>query len=177
MAFIAIPIQQVLRQHNEPAAVDSERVPSVIGLPIGIKIPSLNLEAPVEHVAVATDGSMDVPKLPFNVAWYKLGPRPGETGSAVIDGHVNWKGNSRAVFSDLHKLKSGDQIFVEDAQGKIITFVVQKSETYSASADATNIFTSNDGKAHLNLITCSGDWNKGTNTYSQRLVVFADKIE
>jgi hypothetical protein len=39
------------------------------------------------------------------------------------------------------------------------------------------VFASNDGGAHLNLITCAGEWNKGKKSYSERLVVFADKVE
>jgi len=33
----------------------------------------------------------------------------------------------------------------------------------------------NDGLAHLNLITCIGVWEQITQGYSQRLVVFTDR--
>jgi len=33
---------------------------------------------------------------------------------------------------------------------------------------------SNDGKAHLNLITCAGVWDEVEKSHSSRLVVFAD---
>lgn len=162
---------------TEPRIEDTKQAQRSVGLPTLLKIPSLNIEAPIEQVAIAADGSMDVPKLPFDVAWYELGPRPGETGSAVIAGHVNWKGGAKAIFTDLDKLKPGDQVTIEDDQGVLVTFVVQRSEIYNADADATDIFTSSDGKAHLNLITCSGEWNKQTDSYSQRLVVFTEILE
>lgn len=162
---------------TEPRIADTKQAQNNVGRPTILKIPSLNLEAPIEHVAKAADGSMDVPKLPFNVAWYELGSRPGEIGSAVIAGHVNWKDETKAIFSDLHNLKPGDRITIEDDQKIMVTFVVQRSEIYNADADATDIFISSDGKARLNLITCSGEWNKQTDTYSQRLVVFAEILE
>jgi len=48
-------------------------------------------------------------------------------------------------------------------------------EYFDAEEDATDVFSSTDGKAHLNLVTCDGIWNKNTAQYSQRLVVFADR--
>ncbi len=146
-----------------------------IDLPVRIKIPVINLDTLIEYVDIAADGSMDVPKTAMNVAWYRLGPRPGEIGSAVIDGHVDWKDGTKAVFTDLHKLKPGDKISIIDTQGRVISFLVKRTEIYAANVDDTSIFLSNDGISHLNLITCSGDWDYKSQNYSQRLIVFADK--
>lgn len=147
----------------------------IIDIPVRILIPSIGVSAAIEQVAVAPDGSMDVPSAPINTAWYKLGPPPGAIGSAVIAGHVNWKNNQPAVFANLHKLMPGDKITVQDDQGRIIPFVVRGSRTYNADADASDIFVSNDRKSHLNLITCKGNWNETTQSFSERLVVFADR--
>lgn len=146
-----------------------------IGVPVRIKIPSISVNAVINKAAVEADGSMGVPKLPGDTAWYMLGPKPGENGNAVIAGHVNWLYGAKAVFENLRKLKPGDKIMVQDENGAIISFVVRESRTYDALADATPVFSSTDGKAHLNLITCGGVWNKRTKQYSKRLVVFADK--
>ena len=121
---------------------------------------------------------MDVPKERANVAWFNLGPRPGENGSAVIAGHYGrWKNGKGSVFDNLHKLRKGDKIYVEDENGVIITFVVRESRRYDPNASVGDVFGSNDGKAHLNLITCEGVWDKVSKTYSKRLVVFTDKEE
>lgn len=146
-----------------------------IGAPARITIPGINVDAAIEQVALTTDGFMDVPKLPLDTAWYMLGPRPGEQGSAVIAGHVDWKDGSRAVFADLHTLKPGDRVAVQDDKGVVVSFVVRTSRTYDANAYAEDVFISNDGKAHLNLVTCSGVWNIDKKEYSQRLVVFTDQ--
>ncbi len=135
----------------------------------------IGVDAVVGHVGLTSDGAMDVPKVPADTVWYKLGPRPGENGSAVISGHYGWKNNTPAVFDNLHALKKGDKIYVEDEKGATITFVVRGSRRYDPKTDASDVFGSSDGKAHLNLVTCEGTWNKSSKTYSKRRVVFADK--
>ncbi|MDP3988734.1 MAG: class F sortase [bacterium] len=146
-----------------------------IGLPLRLKIPSIDVDAPVEYVGLTYNGAMDVPKSPIEVGWFNLGPRPGENGSAVIAGHYGWKNNLPAVFDNLHTLRVGDEIFVEDENGFTTTFIVRKIKIYGKDEITPEVFSSSDGKAHLNLITCTGDWNTEEKTRSQRLVVFTDK--
>ncbi len=146
------------------------------GAPVRIKIPRIGVDAWIERVALTSAGSMDVPKHRLTAGWYELGPRPGETGSAIIAGHVDWYYGASAVFANLHQLKPGDTITVENDKGIRAAFIVRESRTYSAASAATDVFVSNDGAAHLNLITCTGNWDKGKNQYTQRLVVFADLV-
>lgn len=143
--------------------------------PTRLKIPSINVDAAIESVGLTTDGAMDVPKQPDDVAWYNLGIRPGGLGSAVIDGHSGYKNNRPAVFDNLYKLSKGDKIYVEDGKGVMTTFVVREIRKYNPNADAADVFSSNDDQAHLNLITCTGFWNKIWKSHSERLVVFTDK--
>lgn len=140
-----------------------------------LKIPSIRVNAFVEYVGFTPEGSMDTPKILENVGLFELGTQPGEIGSAVIDGHYGWKNGKPSVFDNLHKLQKGDKLYIENNNGKIISFIVRDIKVYNANADATDIFNSNDDKSHLNLITCDGVWNKLTKSYSNRLVVFADK--
>lgn len=153
----------------------SDKKQTNFGLPVNIEIPNINVDAPIEYVGFTSDGAMDVPKGPVNVAWLNLGPRPGENGSAVIAGHYDWKNNASAVFSDLHKLSKGDKIYIKDEDGVNITFAVREIQIYKKDDDASAVFNLNDGKSHLNLITCAGVWNKLEKTRSERLIVFADK--
>ena len=149
---------------------------NITPLPVHIKIPKLSIDATIEDVGITPDGAMDVPSGPSDVAWFDLGPRPGEIGSSVIDGHSGYKDNQPAVFDNLGKLQKGDNIYVEDADGTILTFVVQGFRSYGQHENARDVFSSNNGIAHLNLITCSGTWNDIEKTHSNRLVVFTDKI-
>lgn len=146
------------------------------GLSMRLKIPSIKVDAYVQSVGLTPDGEMDVPKSPSDLAWFKFGPQPGEIGSAVISGHYGWKNNIPAVFDNLYKLQTGDKIYVENDKGEIVIFMVRESRSYNESADASYVFSSNDGRAHLNLVTCEGVWNKDSKSYSKRLVVFTDRV-
>lgn len=145
------------------------------GLPVHLKIPKINVDADIEYVGLTSKGAVDVPKTVTKAGWFNQGPRPGEKGSAVIVGHFGLKNFVTAVFSYLYKLKKGDKIYVKDDKGATAVFTVRESRNYDPKADATYVFSTNDGKSHLNLITCEGAWNNITKTYSQRLVVFADE--
>jgi sortase A len=149
--------------------------PRTAGLPIRLSIPNIKIDAAIEYVGVTPQGTMDVPKGPTDAAWFDLGPRPGEKGSAVIAGHEGWKDGIPAVFDDLYKLQEGDKIYVQDDKGATTTFVVRAVRTYGQNEDAADVFGSSDSKAHLNLITCEGVWNAAQKSYSDRLVVFADE--
>lgn len=143
---------------------------SLYGLPARLEIPKLGINAHVIEMGLTANGNMDAPGNMQDVGWYKYGPRPGEVGSAVIDGHLGV--GVRGVFADLHKLEVGDKITVLDKIGQRISFVVRRIEIYDRLARPEEVFVSNDG-VHLNLITCSGPWNKKYGT-PDRLVVFTD---
>jgi len=145
------------------------------GIPVRLTIPNIKVDATISQVGLTTDGAMDTPKTPTSTAWFKLGPRPGDIGSAVIDGHFGWGDGIVAVFDNLYKLKSGDKLYIEDDKGNTIIFVVQKLKTYDQNDYAKEVFYSNDNKSHLNLITCQGAWDKIEKSYSKRLIIFADK--
>jgi LPXTG-site transpeptidase (sortase) family protein len=143
-------------------------------LPVRLLIPKINVDAAIEYVGLTSRGAMAVPAGPADVGWFDLGPRPGEDGSAVIDGHEGWKDGIRAVFDDLYKLRVGDKVYIEDEQNVTTTFVVSRIQTYEQNGDASSVFGSSDGKSYLNLITCEGTWNTAQKNYSNRLVVFTE---
>lgn len=142
--------------------------------PLRLEIASLAVNALVTAVGLTPNNEMDIDEDIAKTAWYKLGPRPGEQGSAVIAGHYGWKDGQESVFTHLHSLKQGDTVSVRDEKGAGTTFIVREIRQYGLDADATEVFRSTDGKAHLNLITCAGPWNSSRQTYSDRLVVFTD---
>ncbi len=155
--------------------IDSSRLyhPPRRGVPVRFTIQSIGVDASVEQVGVKPDGSMDVPSGPVPVAWFMLGPRPGEQGSAVIAGHRGWYGGRSAVFDNLHTLRAGDTVTVVSDDGVTFTFIVHSTRIYAPGAVAPEVFTSSSG-THLNLITCSGTWSVLQQSYSERLVVFTD---
>jgi len=167
-----IVLEKKIEKKPEPILVQT-RLTSVSR----ITIPKIGVNAPIDLMGLTADGAMEAPVGGANAGWYKYGPLPGEVGNAVISGHYGpWKNGDGSVFDDLNKLQPGDEIHVEDTAGAIITFKVRAIEMYELDADATNVFTSTDGKAHLNIVTCQGKWNSFTKTFSHRLIVFADKV-
>lgn len=159
-------------------AYSTIRDPVVVpqGLPVRLKIPIIGVNSIIEDAFITPDGKMDVPEGSVNVAWFALGPHPGEVGSAVIGGHFGIKNGVKFVFYDLDKLKIGNKVYIVDDKGDTLTFQVRKIKSFDRNADATTVFTSEDGLAHLNLITCEGVWNQVNGTYPQRLIVFTDAV-
>ena len=143
--------------------------------PVRILIKSIQVDASIQAVGTL-DGVMAVPNSKEYVGWYKFGTHPGEIGSAVLAGHVNWKNDEDAVFSNLKNITIGDSIIIFDNFGKETIFIVEKIENYPVETDTTEIFISNDNVSKLNLITCYGEWNPEKNTHDLRLVVFAHKL-
>jgi LPXTG-site transpeptidase (sortase) family protein len=159
------------------AVVLPQKEQIIYGLPVRLKIPKIKVDTALEQVGLTPEGTVGVPKGPTGAAWYNLGPRPGDNGSAVITGHYGyWLNGKVGVFTNLYKLRKGDKLYVKDEKGATITFVVREFRTYGEKDVATNVFVSSDGKAHLNLITCDGIWNKILKSYPKRLVVFTDKL-
>lgn len=167
--FSILTTGQTPQNHNHDALTGSVR-----SIPVRLKIPKINVDAVIESTGLTPDGAMGVPKNPADAAWFDSGSRPGEIGNAVIAGHEGWKDGVPAVFDDLRELSKGDKIYVYNEGGMTTVFAVSGVKIYGENDDASNVFVSNDGKAHLNLITCEGIWNKARKSYSDRLVVFAD---
>ena len=143
------------------------------GLPTRLIIPSINIDALIQYVGLAPDGSIGVPDGPYNVAWFDLSSRPGQQGSAIITGHYGpWKNGIKSVFDNLYKLKVGDKIYVKDDMGKLISFTMKSSKIYNLNASVPDLFNKNDG-VYLDLITCNGTWIQDKETYTNRLVIFA----
>ena len=147
------------------------------GLPIRLEIPALGVNAVIEHVGLTKDLAMDVPARVEDVAWYKLGYRPGERGNAVIAGHLDTIRGAPAVFWDLESLEPGDEIFVLGLDGVKHRFLVDSHTRYPYDgAPVQQIFGPAD-QPQLVLITCKGKWDRVNRNYSHRVVVYARAAE
>jgi sortase (surface protein transpeptidase) len=139
--------------------------------PVRLVIPSINVNAVIEARGLDSGRNMETPADFHDVAWYKLGPRPGEPGDALLNGHVNWW-TGDAVFTQLAKLRPGDEISVIRADGVEVRFHMTGSQKVAANARVASLFAPS-AIATLTLITCSGDWNPFTQSDTQRLLVSA----
>lgn len=167
--------QQVISEVVEIAeAIETAEPKNQASLPSHLQIPSIGVNATIEPLGLTPDGNMDMTQSAKNVAWYNLGPKPGQAGSAVIGGHYGYPGP--AVFYNLTNLKLGDVVIVTDSNGLVNKFRVKETGVYKATDIVSEVFFSNDGLAHLNLVTCNGNWVSSLQTYDKRFVVFTDLI-
>lgn len=143
--------------------------------PAFLMIPSIDVMAVIEKAGLTPDRQMENPTSWDTVAWYRHGPVPGQNGSAVLAGHLDSETDT-AVFWDLKKLKSGDEVQVMDTHGELQTFVVTDSELYKAHEVPMEEVFAQNGKPRIALITCDGSWS-ATGGYDERFIVYAELEE
>lgn len=156
-------------------------------VPVRLRIPALKIDSPITTVGLMPDGSVGTPcdpTKPFSpcntnaTAWYKYSVKPGEHGSAVIDGHVDWYGpvgsgrDIPAVFANLNRIKVGTPVKITDKHGMVRTFKVDivVSLPYPKQPKWTYAI---DGPISITLITCAGAYVNAATGMSSRLYVHA----
>jgi sortase A len=160
----------------EPTIVPKASHVMTYGVPMRLEIPSIDVSASVESVGMDAKGNMDVPKHDDNVAWYNLGYKLGEKGNTVLAGHLDTRTGAPAVFWNLKKLKPGDSIKVTGDDGMDYQYHVIRVENYAAGSFPLQEVFGSHSTNRLNLITCEGQYTKGTG-YSNRTVVFSELIQ
>ncbi|MFC7785062.1 class F sortase [Rossellomorea sp. GCM10028870] len=144
--------------------------------PAILSIPKLDLEAPIKGFGLDKEGNMELPDNGKDVAWFEPGFQPGEKGNAVLAGHVDDE-KKAAVFFELKELEPGDEIHLQDEDGDTMTFVVREKVAYQKDdAPLRTIFGPSE-KRMLNLITCTGYFDREIHNYVERLVVFTELAE
>jgi len=141
------------------------------GIPTGITIPSIKVQASVTRVGLKGDGAMEVPGV-SDAGWYRFGPRPGAAGPAVIVGHVDSK-KGPAVFYRLRDLRRDARIEVRDDKGDSHVFKVERVEQYPKDELPIDEIWNATDKPVLRLITCTGSFDRSTGHYRDNLVVYA----
>lgn len=141
-------------------------------LPDTLRIASVGINAEIGSLGLNRDGTVQVPADPSHVGWYRLGPRPGQPGSAVLLGHVDSL-TGPAVFYRLGTVPIGARIQVGLADGRTLRFTVQNVATYlNWNFPASTVYR-NRGRATLTLVTCGGIYDKARGGYQANVVVTA----
>ncbi|WP_406010321.1 class F sortase [Streptomyces sp. NBC_00637] len=145
--------------------------------PVRLLIPKIGVDAPFVDLAIGADGRLQPP--PANdvnlVGWHAKGASPGETGTAIIAGHVDTK-TSPAVFAGLSELAKGDGFQVLRADGGKASFRVDSVETFDKSDFPSERVYSDTAEAQVRLITCAGAYDRQVKDYTDNLVVFAHLV-
>ncbi|QTD98389.1 class F sortase [Streptomyces cyanogenus] len=141
--------------------------------PLRIRIPAIRVNAPLIGLALTRSGSLDAPpaKEKNLAGWYEAGTTPGETGTAIVAGHVD-NTEGPAVFYDLGALKRGARIEVDRRDGTVAVFTVDAVEVYSARAFPDDKVYGAAPRPELRVITCGGGYSRTTG-YQGNVVVFA----
>ena len=147
-------------------------------VPVSIRIPVINVSAPVERVGKNADGTVQVPPLDNHnlTGWYHYGPAPGQLGSSVILGHVDsYAGIS--VFYHLKDLRPGNKIYVTLADGTIATFAVDGVQKVAKTDFPTaSVYDAHLDYPSLRLITCGGYFDQATGHYLDNIIVYAHLV-
>lgn len=144
--------------------------------PVGLRIPAIGVSTSVIGLGLNADHTLQVPPLNYagthEAGWYKLGPAPGQVGSAVIVGHVD-STSGPAVFFRLGSLTPGDMVQVIAANCETSTFVITSVEQYSKNSFPTQLIYGPTSDPELRLITCGGVFDSATGHYLSNIVAYA----
>ncbi|MFF4028493.1 class F sortase [Streptomyces sviceus] len=141
--------------------------------PDRVRIPAIRVDAPLMALTLTAAGSLDVPPASKkNLAgWYEAGTVPGETGTAIVAGHVD-NAEGPAVFYDLGALRKGSAIEVDRRDGSVAVFTVDAVEVYDARNFPDEKVYGAAKRPELRVITCGGGYSRSTG-YRGNVVVFA----
>ena len=139
--------------------------------PTRLLIPRIKVNARIEARGLDSSRNMLTPNDYRDVAWYNLGPMPGEPGNALVNGHVDWWTGS-AVFTRLSELRPGDKVVVVQRDGTRLTFKVTGRQVVPWNARVASLFAPSS-VAKLTLITCTGVWDPRIMSDTHRLLVSA----
>ncbi|CCF15802.1 sortase family protein [Brevibacillus laterosporus GI-9] len=142
-------------------------------IPNRLQIPSIGLDTTIETVGITVEGNMDVPKAFDKVGILSPWTKPGEKGNAVIAGHFDHY-TGPAIFYHLKKLKHGDHVIVSDSNDHRLIYAVKEVTTFKTKEAPLERIFGESNTSNLNLVTCSGKFNKKTQEHAKRLVVFTE---
>lgn len=145
--------------------------------PVRLLIPKISVDAPFTELSIGSTGQLEPPPAADTnlVGWHAKGASPGEAGTSVIAGHVD-TATSAAVFADLGELTKGDVFYVDRADGRRASFVVDSAETFAKDDFPSQRVYADTPQAQVRLITCAGDYDHSVRDYTDNLVVFAHLV-
>lgn len=141
-----------------------------------ITLPTIKADGFIQKVGVDQNKQIAVPNNIHVAGWFNQSVLPGEKGLSIIDGHVTGRVNN-GIFKDLDKLKDGDTFKIEFGNGTSKDFKVVKKVDVLVKDAAGVLFSQEPGiERQLNLITCSGVFDKKSQSYPNRLIVIAQSL-
>ena len=162
----------------EPEALLPEPAPQARDAirPARISLPSVGIEADVIALDMSPDGTLPAPNNGRVAAWYSYGARLGESGNAVLAGHVDWDGHPGA-FWRLREVKPDQEVLLHGNEGEVYRYRVEWVRDYPAeSLTGLASLRPGGGASTVTLVTCSGRFDAATRSYDNRQVVRATLV-
>lgn len=143
--------------------------------PTKVTVPSIGASSSLIPLGLQPDGELAVPPLsnPMQASWYDKSPTPGSLGPAVVLGHVNGNGK-QGIFADLGRVKAGDQVLVDRADGQTAVFTVSHVDTVPKSNFPSHDVYGDTPDSEIRLITCGGVLDKADHNYLSNIIVYAN---
>jgi sortase (surface protein transpeptidase) len=157
------------------AAKVAANLATVRSTPLELTIPAISLSVSLGTLGLNSDGTVQVPTVIQQPGWYRLGPSPGQIGSAVILGHVD-SYEGPAVFFKLRSLVAGDAVNVTLADGVAAQFKVTSVATYLKTNFPDETVYTSHGYSALQLVTCGGVFDSQTGHYLSNIVVYTSLV-
>jgi hypothetical protein len=173
----APPISLSASPPASTAATPSTPASAVVArsTPVALRIPAIGVTVSLSKLGLNPDHTVEVPTNFQQPGWFRLGPSPGQLGSAVILGHVD-SHTGPAVFFRLRSLRAGDHVEVSLADGVVVHFVVTSVATYPKSAFPSRLVYGARGFSALNLVTCGGVFDPHAHSYLSNVVAFTSLV-
>ncbi|MFD1020619.1 class F sortase [Thalassobacillus hwangdonensis] len=164
----------IVKNYTPAVTASSSSQASII--PTRVVIPSIGVDAPITANGFTPDGGMEVPDNDTDVGWFEPGTKPGNSGNAILAGHVDsYKGP--AVFFDLKELEAGAEIHLYGDDEEKLTFVVQRIVSYPTEEAPLREIFGPSNEVGLNLLTCTGLYDQESEDHLERLVVYTKLAE
>lgn len=180
---VAIPLTLWARSPADPGSVGARQVSAMpspaassefVPLPIGIVIPSLDVDTRVLPVGLDSARALDIPADIRLAGWYELGVAPGaDRGSAVIVGHRDGLDQGHGVFYDLGALNPGDHVRVLNSAQQFLDYTVIAREFIPKKRLPLAELFAIDGSPRLTLVSCGGVYDSANGGYQDNVVVTA----
>lgn len=163
-------------QREKLKELQKQRQQSIQGMiPARITIPSIGVDASIEATGVLDNGEMGVPEDINQAGWFEPGFKVGAKGHAVLAGHVDSL-TGPAIFYHLSNVEPGETVIITDGDGREMIFKINEKNSYPTDeAPIADIFGASDGRM-INLITCTGTFDRNTGSHEERLVVTAELV-
>jgi len=174
---LAEPVVQTAPVTPPPSPEPTPEVVVERAVPLHVRIASIGVDAPLVPVGIEDDGAMEIPEDVREIGWYDpdagLGVVPGSVGTAVLAGHVDSRSQGRGALYDLRDLRAGDTIEIDLSDGTSQAWLITDVIQYPKDVLPYDELFVWSGPERLAIITCGGEFDRTSRSYTDNIVVYA----